>query len=164
MYYNGSMTKQDLGEQVWYDPDENGYIGLDLTKSIPRQSSQVVDGVELFPKDEFHCSLVATRLYTSDTNQEQSIAEFVKEYLETHQLVFVGLGDERYVCKKEYRTTIIAPVIIEGIEGLKDFVRTIIPAYQPPFSHVTLLKSKVTKYGIGINSINDLSLYCKKLD
>ena len=163
MEYSIDMVKQNLCAQVWYDPDENGYIGLDLTDVIPQQHLLTVNGVELLPKAEYHCSLVAARQYTDGLASEQSIADEVKLYLETNKLVFAGLGDDRYVCRKGDRTTIIAPVIIEGIEDFRDFIRTIIPDYKPPFSHVTLLKSEVTEFCIGINSMSDLDLYCTKL-
>lgn len=157
------MTKQDLSKKIWYDPDENGYIGLDVTADIPPQTKQSIDGVELLPKNEYHCSLIAVRQYTDDREQEQYIANAVRDFLANHELRFVSLSRERYVCRKEDRMTTITPVIIEGIDEFRDFVRTIIPGYQTPFSHVTLLKSEATPFGIGINSMDELRQYCKKL-
>lgn len=157
------MAKQNLSKKIWYDPDENGYIGLDMTAGLSPQTEQSIDDIKLLPKNEYHCSLIAVRRYTDDREQEQNIANAVREFLTTHKLRFVGLGSERYVCRKEDRMTIIAPVIIEGIDEFRNFVRTIIPGYQAPFSHVTLLKSEATEFGIGINSLGELRQYCERL-
>jgi hypothetical protein len=158
------MTKQDLGKNVWYDPDANGYIGFDITSSIPTQTQQTVEGISLLPKDEYHCSLIAVRLYVENREKEQEIADSLRNYLEKHDLHFTGLGTDRYVCRKEDRMTIIAPVKIDGVDELRDFVTTLIPDYQPPFTHVTLLKSEATEFGIGINSMDELDQYCQKLE
>ncbi len=34
---------------------------------------------------------------------------------------------------------------------------------RPPFLHIALLKSETTRYGISINSEDDLATYCRKL-
>lgn len=161
--YNEAMAKQYLSKTIWYDPEENGYIGLDITADIPPQTEQSIDGTRLLPKNEYHCSLVAVRRYVDDTEHEQYIANAVRDFLVTHELRFVGLGSERYVCRKEDRMTIIAPVIIESIDEFRNFVQTVIPGYRVPFSHVTLLKSEATEFGIGINSLDELGRYCEKL-
>jgi hypothetical protein len=57
------MTKQVLGQSVWYDPDSNGCIGLDVTDNIPTQAHRSIDGVLLLPKEEYHCSLAAVCCY-----------------------------------------------------------------------------------------------------
>jgi hypothetical protein len=158
------MTKQNLGKNIWYDPDENGYIGLDVTVSIPPQEVRNIEGTTLLPKDEYHCSLVAIRRYTDDRKKEQTIADEVKGYLQTHDLQYVGLGEDRYLCHKDDRMTIVGPVEIDGIDLLRAFIKTLIPDYQPPFSHVTLLKSEATEFGIGINSMDDLAQYCQKIE
>ena len=158
------MAKQDLGKSVWYDPDANGYIGFDITSSIPTQTQQTVEGTLLLPKDEYHCSLVAVRLYAESREKEQEIADAVRSYLQTHRLAFRGLGSDRYLCRKDDRMTIIASIQIDGIDQLRDFVATLIPDYQPPFTHVTLLKSEATEFGIGINSMAELNQYCQKLE
>ncbi len=157
------MSKQDLGQNVWYEPDVNGYISLDVTDYIPPQEQQTIDDVLLLPKNEYHCSLVAVRRYAKDLMEEQQIADAVRDYLSTHSIHFVGLGGERYLCRKDDRTTIIGPVEVAGLNDLWTFVATIIPQYQLPFSHVTLLKSEATEFGIGINTMPELDQLCKKL-
>lgn len=157
------MTKIDLGNNISYNPDEKGYIMFDLTEYIPQQSSSIVEGTELFAKNEYHSSLVAIERYIEDKDEALRVVLEIKKYLETHTLHFVELGQERYVCRRDERMTVVAPVIIEGIENFRKFVITLIPNYDPPFSHVTLLKSEATEFGIGINSMSELAQYCTLL-
>jgi hypothetical protein len=157
------MANHDLGKGVWYDPVNTGYIGLDLTAMIPPQQTRTVEGSKLCPKKEYHCSLVAVRKYIEDPAREQSIVNAVKGYLRTHDLRFAGLGDERFLCRKQDRVTIVAPIRIDGIEQFCAFVQTLIPEYRRPFVHVTLLKSETTEHGISLNSVEDLHRFCTKL-
>jgi hypothetical protein len=157
------MANIDLGKGVWHAADSTGYIALDLTDDIPDPAKRTVEGIELSPKTERHCSLVDIRDYVGDRDDEQSIVEAVKNYLQEHDLRFTGLGDERYLCRKDDRVTIIAPVRIEGIDEFFGFVQTLIDGYEPPFLHVTLLKNATTKHGISVNSARDLAQYCEKL-
>jgi len=158
------MIKIDLGQEISYNPDEKGYVMFDLTNFIPQQSSQVVDGVELLPKNEYHSSLVSLERYIQDKDEAHRIALSIKEYLMDHQLTYAGLGDERYVCKREERMTLVAPVAIEGLDEFRAFITSLIPDFDPPFSHITLLKSAATEFGIGINSMSDLDQYCTRFD
>lgn len=157
----------DLGKGVWHDTVNTGYIALDLKDIEPQPEMKIVEGVTLSPKNEYHCSLVAVRKYVEEPEynrkREQFVAAEVKKYLQTHDLRYAGLGDERYLCRKDDRMTIVAPVRIDGIEDFVAFVRKLIPGYQPPFLHVTLLKSETAEHGISINSMNDLQRYCEKL-
>jgi hypothetical protein len=50
---------------------------------------------------------------------------FPKDYLRTHDLRYVGLGDERYLCRKDDRTTIVAPVRVDGIDECCAFVNSL---------------------------------------
>lgn len=158
-----AMARQDLGKGVWHDPVNTGYIGLDLTAVIPPQDTRSVEGTKLSPKQEYHCSLVAVRKYIDDPTMEHSIVNAVKGYLRNHELRFAGLGDVRYLCRKEDRVTIVAPVQIHGIEEFCAFVQTLIPEYRTPFIHVTLLKSKTTEHGISLNTTDDLHRFCTTL-
>lgn len=158
------MTMKILGQGVWHDLDGTGYIGLDLTV-IPTPEKQVIEGTELYPKDEYHCSLVNVRHYIGDDepSEEQRIGKAVEEYLRHSNLRFTGLGEERYLCRREDRTTLVAPVQIDGFDEFASLIETLIPGYRPPFLHVTLLKSEATRYGISINSEGDLLEYCERL-
>jgi hypothetical protein len=158
------MTKQDLGKKVWYDPDVGGYIGLDLINDIPAQTPRTIKSVELLLKSEYHCSLVATRRYINNREKEQSIANAVSSFLQTHPFHYISLGATRYLCRKNNEMTIIAPVEIVGLEELLEYIQSIIPEYRSPFPHVTLLKSKATKWGIAVNSVEELAQHCEKLD
>lgn len=156
------MANQEIGNGVWHDPIDTGYIGLDLTGDIPPQAPRTIEGIELFPKQEYHCSLIAVRKYV-DPAEEQTVADAVKDYLREHDLRFAGLGDERYLCRKEDRVTIVAPVRIDGIDEFFAFIKALVLKYVPPFLHVTLLKSETTEHGISVNSMEDLHRYCQKL-
>ena len=158
------MANDDLGKGVWHDPVNTGYVWLDLTAIIPPQETRIVEGTTLSPKKEYHCSLVAIRKYTDDPIKEQSIVNAVKGYLRERDLRFAGLGDERYLCRKGDRMTIVAPVRIDDIEEFCTFVRTLIPKFRPPFIHVTLLKSKTTMHGISLITTDDLTRFCKRLN
>ena len=158
-----AMANLEIGKRVWYSAD-TGYISLDLTDALPDEDALTVEGTVLSPKrGEYHCSLVAIRKYVADSHGEQRIADAVKGYLQEHDLHFVGFGVERYLCRKEDRVTLVAPVAIAGIDDFMDFVGTLIPNYQRPFLHVTLLKNERTEHGISINSADDLGRYCEKL-
>ena len=158
-----ATANEEIGNGVWYSAD-TGYIALELTGRIPREEARTVEGTALSPKaDEYHCSLVAIRKYIADSGKEQRIADAVKGYLQEHDLHFIGLGVERYLCRKEDRVTLVAPVAIAGIDDFMDFVGTLVPNYQRPFPHVTLLKNETTEHGISINSDDDLGRYCEKL-
>jgi hypothetical protein len=156
------MAREEIGKGVWYAVD-TGYIGLDLTADIPPQEKRTVEGIALFPKDESHCSLVAVRECVNDPTEEQRVADAVKDYLREHDLEFAGLGDERYLCRKDDRVTIVAPVCIDGVDEFFTFFQELITDYLPPFLHVTLLKSETTEHGISVNSMEDLHHYCEKL-
>lgn len=158
------MTKQALSKNVWYDPDSNGYIGLDVTNSIPVQTTWTVEDTVLLPKNEYHCSLVAIRHYIDDVEQERSFVYAVHDFLYTHSLRCVSLSDKRYLCRKGDRMTIVAIVEIEGIDEFRTFIKTLIPKYEPPFPHVTLLKSNATKFGIALNSTEEFIQYCEKYE
>lgn len=157
------MANRNLGKGVWHDPVNTGYIGLDLTEVIPPQEARNVEGTKLSPKEEYHCSLVAVRKYIDDPEREQSIVNAVEGYLRNHDLRFAGLGDERYLCRKADRVTVVAPVRIDGIEEFCAFVQSLMPEYQPPFAHVTLLKNETTEHGISLNTADDLDRFCTKL-
>ena len=137
---------------------------FDVTNYVPEQLSQIVDGVELFPKNEYHSSLLSMERYIENKDEALRIAHSIKEYLQSHTLQFAGLGSERYVCRRDERMTLVAPVIIDGIDEFRAFISSLIPEFDPPFSHITLLKSKATEFGIGINSMSDLAQYCTLLD
>ncbi len=156
------MANQEIGKGVWHAGD-TGYIGLDLTVDIPHQEARTVEGTALLPKDEYHCSLVAVRKYINDPAEEQRVADGVKDYLREHDLHFSGLGNERYLCRKDDRVTIVAPLRVDGIDEFFAFIQTLIPDYLSPFLHVTLLKSEKTEHGISVNSMEDLHRYCEKL-
>lgn len=160
-----AMAMHDLGRGVWHDLDGTGYILLDLD-IVPEQKTLIIEGTELSPKDEYHCSLVDVRGYIGKkqkTTKEVFIGSAVKEYLRQNDLRFAGLGDERYLCRKKDRATLVAPVRIDGFEDFARFIEGLIPGYRRPFLHVTLLMSTATPRGISINSEDDLLKYCERL-
>lgn len=59
--------------------------------------------------------------------------------------------------------TVVAPVEIDGLDDFVEFLRTLIPEYQQPFPHVTLLTNEGSECGIAIHSTDDLAGFCHKL-
>lgn len=160
------MTRINITEKIWYDSEVKSYIMLDVTDEISSQRARVVDNVELLPKDEYHVSLVPASKLSEDASVVQDVVQDVTQFLRENPgvVVFEGLGEERYVCRKDGEVTMIAPAIIIGVESLRQVVRQHIPGYAPAFPHVTLLKSANSPYGIGVNSEDDLQQMCERLD
>lgn len=160
------MSRQNITEKIWYDPDVKNYIMLDITKDIEQQKPLVIDGVELLPKDEYHCSLVPVGKLSDDPDAVARIVSDIKDYLAftPDSIRFDGFMDKYFVCKKEDETTLIVEAKILGLGGLRKIVQQTISDYQPTFPHVTLLKSENSPYGIGINSNKDLKTYCRRID
>jgi hypothetical protein len=141
---------------------------FDATACIPELPSITIDGVEVFPKEEYHVSLVAARKAAQQNpEQEAAIVRLVSEYLRRpgNALEWDGLTGEYYLCHKlneqgEMQFTVVAGAAIIGLEGLQRMLRHhfSIPPSQP---HVTLLKSANSPYGIGVNSADDLANYCE---
>lgn len=79
------MVRRELGGGVWYDGELKGYAMLDVTAEIPPLMSTEVDGVLVYPKDEFHMSVANLRaLAYENPAMEQAMVCFLKEYL-THR-------------------------------------------------------------------------------
>lgn len=168
--YHTGMSRQELGNGVWYDPEAKGYIMLDVTGSVATQHPRTIDDTILLPKSEYHCSLAAVRkLANEDREVEAKLVDDVKRYLGNNAVEFAGMTGDYYFCQKtndagEIESTVIGGVTIIGLDGLRALLREKIPEYQPPFPHVTLLKSANSKFGIGVNSQEDLRTYCRKLE
>lgn len=158
------MSRQELGKGVWYDPEGTGYIMYDLTDQLIPLKPVTIGDQLLLPKTEFHCSLVAARKVSQEELAvEATIVERVQNYLGERSLRFVNLTGDYYHCQKDGESTVIAGVHIEGLDELRVLVREVVPDYEPPFPHVTLLKSENSEYGIGVNSAQALATLCVKL-
>lgn len=160
---NPATGYHDLGRDVWYDADGTGYIAMNLTGAVPDPQPLTIDGVVMKPKGEYHCSIAAVPRYESDPAARGRIAAAVKEYLREHDLRYVGLGDERYLCRKDDRMTVVAPVEIDGFDELIAFLGPLLDGYQAPFPHVTLLKNAGAEYGVAVHCRDDLERYCELL-
>lgn len=139
---------------------------LDVTSDIEPLRPINIGGFELLPKEEYHVTLVPTRKLTSEIAVQREIVESVRAYLQgaTGELKFEGIGEDRYLCRDGEEATLIAPAYVSGLDGLRRVVGGIVADYAPAFPHVTLLKNADSKYGIGINSEEDLQRLCRKLD
>lgn len=163
------MNARELTPHVWYDPDVKGYIMFDATQHIPDMPPITVDGIELLPKNEYHVSLVAARKAAAqNAAQEAAIVRLVEDYLGRPDagLSWGGLTGEYYLCHKpgqsgELQHTVLAGASIIGLTGLQRMLRHHF-GIAPSHPHVTLLKSANSAYGIGVNSADDLALYCEK--
>ncbi len=160
------MTRVNITEKVWYDPAATKYVMLDISEAIPPQSPVSIDGELLLPKEEYHVSLVAAARITETLAQADEVIAGVTEYLQANpqSVAFAGLGEERYVCRDGEQMTLIAPVVVLGLEGLRRVVERHVPDYQPISPHVTLLKNAASLYGIGINSEADFRKLCERVD
>lgn len=157
--------KTSLSHNIWYDADGTYYVVLDVTQQIGTLSLQIINGVELIPKDEYHVSLVPTSRLTDDLAVREVLIADIEELLRQNPDVvqFESLGTERYFCQKDDEATLIATATVTGLERLAVTVRNRFPEYEVPFAHVTLLKSAKSEYGVGINSRAELEEYCLKL-
>lgn len=157
--------RMSVGENMWYDPEVKNFLMLDVTDEIPVQHTQVIDGVELVPKEDFHVTLVAAGKIAASAAQADEliakIARYVREH--SHKVAFIGLDDVRYVCRDGDEMTLIAPARVSGVEKLLEIVREMIPDARPPFLHVTLAKNTASPYGIGVHSVEDLRKYCESV-
>lgn len=160
------MSREYLSEKVWRDAEGTNYIMLDVTDEIGDQQARTIDGVELLPKDEYHVTLVPASKFSEDESVVESVVDEVRAFLARNpdEIVFKELLDERYVCTKGDELTLIAPAVVLGLDALRAVVRRHVPDYAPAFPHVTLLKSANSKYGIGVNSMDDLHEYCRKIE
>lgn len=160
------MSREYLSKKIWRDAEGTNYIMLDVTDEIGSQQARTVEGVELLPKDEYHVTLVPAGKLSGDESVVELVIDEVRTFLAHNpdEVVFEELSGERYVCTKGDEMTLIAPAIVLGLDGLRGVVRRHVPDYAPTFPHVTLLKSANSRYGIGVNSVDDLQAYCRKLE
>lgn len=160
------MSREYISEKVWRDVEGTNYIMLDVTKEVGVQHTRTIDGIELFPKDEYHVTLLPASKLSDDPDIVESIVGDVRVFFDEHphRVVFERLGDERYVCTKDEEMTLIAPAIVVGLDSLRQIVQRRMPGYAPAFPHVTLLKSANSQYGIGVNSQQDFAERCRKLE
>ena len=153
-----------LAEHIWLSPEKHNYIMLDITSQIPPQPALVVNGVELFPKGEYHISLVAADKVVATSEESQLLVSEITEFLHTNPgaIYFAGLTEERYICRDGDEMTLITSVKVAGIDKLRDIISQYAPGYQPATPHVTLLKNRSSLYGIGIHSEADFIALCTK--
>ena len=168
-----SISRQELGQQVWYDADTKGYAMLDVTKYIPPLQSVEVEGVTLLPKHEYHVSIANLRGIAGENPEiEPKMVWFMQAYLAdpAHQLEWKGLTGAYYLCQKpnaegDMQRTLIGAVEIAGLAALERAMRQ---RFAMPITlsrpHVTLLKSANSPYGIGVNSPKDLAQLCRRQD
>ncbi len=167
------MSRQELGQQVWYDADTKGYAMLDVSGYIPPLQPVEVEGVTLLPKHEYHVSIANLRGIAGENLEiEPEMVWFMQAYLAgpTHQLAWKGLTGAYYLCRKpnaegDMQQTLIGEVEIAGLASLERAMRQ---KFAIPITlsrpHVTLLKSANSPYGIGVNSPKDLAQLCRRQD
>lgn len=162
------MARQDLGKNVWYDPSIKGYAMVDITPHIPTLEPLVVDGVELFPKTEYHVSLANVRAIAGgDMDLESRVVSDIAACLVDGavSLTWGGFTGDVYVCKKpnadsDMQVTVVAGVWLLGLDVLQAMMRQRARVEISTAPHVTLLKSANSPYGIGVNNADDLAAYC----
>ncbi len=160
------MTRQYIAETIWHDPEVKNYFMLDVTNTIPAQIPKSFEGIELLPKDEYHCTLVAPNKITDSLDDQAEIERSVTAYFMANPdaVQFDGLTDRLYVCREDGEMTLVAEARILGLDGLRRCIQSIVPEYKAILPHVTLLKSQNSPYGIGIHSADDLANLCVQID
>lgn len=153
-----------LSPNVWYDSAGTYYVVLDVAQQIGVVKSRMINGVELFPKAEYHVSLVATKHLTDDIATREALIADIREFLLQNPTAvqLESIGTERYFCQKGSDSTLIAPVSVAGMDRLAAVVRERLPDFEVPYLHVTMLKNAESEYGIGIKSRDKLEEYCVK--
>lgn len=151
----------EIAPHNWYS-HTTGMVLLDLNGVVEKVKPQIIDGIELVPKEEYHTTLVSVRREISNPKQEAHFIRNLSEFLIQNPVELSVIGLERYLCRKGDEATVIAPVHLFGEHALKSFVKQYIPGYDP-FYHVTLLKSEHTEHGIRVSSPIDLQERCRKL-
>lgn len=159
------MARIYLNERIWRDPETKNYILLDISDEIGEQQAEIVDGVELLPKNEYHITLVPAGKLSDNHEIVEVIIDDIDKFLNNNPdaITFEGLGPERYVCRDGDEMTLIARATITGQDSLRRIIQRHIPGYRPAFPHVTLLKSASSPYGIGINSLEEFGRLCRPL-
>lgn len=118
----------ELAPNYWYS-NETGMVMLDINDVVGEVAPQVVNGETLFPKEEYHCTLVSIRREQSESSQEQRFVDDLESYLGTTGTPEVHIGEERYLCTKNEERTIIAPVQLVGAQALQGFIKSYFPQY-----------------------------------
>lgn len=159
------MARINITDRICYNPEETGYMMLDITGEIKPLPAQVIENIYFTPKNEYHCSLLAPHRLTGNVLLQEKIFQdtvnFLQQYPEAIQ--FSELKDSYFLCRKDKRATVIELVRIEGIDEIARIVQQYLPHYISPQLHVTLLKSESTEYGIRLNSAEDMQRYCTKI-
>ncbi|MDO4780980.1 MAG: hypothetical protein Q4A34_01110 [Candidatus Saccharibacteria bacterium] len=136
-----------------------------MTDKIPQLQQSTIDGIELFPKQEYHISLVSLDKICVGKAQKRklfaALTEFFRNNLGTVSLT--SIDKCRYLCHKGGKDTLIAMANIRGLQEMWAVVTQFIPNAPPPFPHVTLLMSKEAERGIGLHSKDDLLRYCREV-
>jgi hypothetical protein len=166
------MAKEFLSEKVWYDKEGTGYVMFDVSDSVPKLDQLNIEGRELLSKDEFHCSLIATRKYaelewdgTADISaREAGMVAAIRGQLGRRTVEFLGFTGEYYLCEKDNEATIIGLVGLKGINELRQTISDMTGVViDPPEPHVTLYKTLNSQYGIGIRNEEEFTLRCRNL-
>ncbi|HSX31073.1 MAG TPA: hypothetical protein VLE99_04100 [Candidatus Saccharimonadales bacterium] len=155
----------ELGADVWYSADVKGYAMLRLPDLEPRAITFA--GVQLAPKAEYHCSILAARkLAQGDAEKEHGLVEAVRLWLSQNALTYNCLNGEVHVCRRrneagEEEMTVVAGVVVDGLAALHAALQKDFPEVPALIPHATVLKSANSPYGIGVNSAEDLAAYCE---
>ncbi|MFZ1302084.1 MAG: hypothetical protein WAQ27_05955 [Candidatus Microsaccharimonas sp.] len=155
------LDSTEIAPSTWYS-SETGMVMYSLGDQVGDVEPLRYSGVDLFPKTEYHTTLVSVRRDIPEPALEAVFVDALSNFLADNPVAVAELGAERYFCTKNEEATVVAPVHVIGERALRAFVQTFIPDYDP-FFHVTLLKNSQTKYGIRISSAEDLAERCVQI-
>lgn len=154
----------ELGSDVWYSP-ETGFVMRDVSRYVPEQTTRRILDEDLYPKNEYHVTLLNTRRYIGDSIQESDIVSKIQNYLQTCSLSEIDIAScKKYLCQRGDAVSVIALVgDDDAMMSLKDLIRTLIPDYEQ-LSHVTLLTNKTAPLGIAVPNDEFLSKNAVEID
>ncbi len=153
---NGNYThdpeRVELGQGVWYSR-ETGYVMLDITHKIPSLGALQVHDETLYPKDEYHVSIINTRRYVDELEQEEVVVAAIRDHLASHKLGEVEISDENiYLSQYGDSVTVLATVAeTTGLCEVQTMLTEIVPGYEQ-LLHVTLLRNNPPNRGTAVPS------------
>ncbi|HEX6462172.1 MAG TPA: hypothetical protein VFZ58_02760 [Candidatus Saccharimonadales bacterium] len=159
-----SNTLEWWTDTICYDAGGLGYVMLQLpTLTLPPLTYR---SVVFEPKQELHCSVLCIPSITAlaaDHSLEQSLRQFVKDFVQSHGISFHRFGAELYSCEHQGARSIVVTARLNGINELFEGIRLHFSQLQQlpdPALHVTLYKYN-HRYGIGIQNNEERAQLCQ---
>ncbi len=157
----GMRDATEIAPNNWYN-HANGEVVVDMSRAIDNVEPMTIDGIQLFPKEEYHATLISVRDEFPDPKKEARFIHHLRDFLWEYRVEPSILGPERYLCQKGDEATVVARAHLFGEITLRKYVRRHIPDYDP-FYYVTLLANDQSEQEIPISSVAELAERCRQL-